>query len=134
MLANRTGDNPLKPDIESFRRRITAELTQVGDSSGEAQDAASTVMLDQSSVGRLSRMDAMQQQAMAESMRERLELRRRKLQAALARINAGTFGCCCECEAYIEPERLESDPGTVFCFDCITERDAEAARRDGRHY
>lgn len=132
-MANRTGDNPLKPDIESFRRRITAELTQVGDSSGEARDADTMAQLDPSSVG-LPLMDAIAQHVMDESLRERLELRRRKLHAALARINAGTFGCCCECEAYIEPERLESDPGTVFCFDCITERDAEAVRRDGRHY
>ncbi|MDO9597211.1 MAG: molecular chaperone DnaK [Azoarcus sp.] len=132
-MANRTGDNPLKPDIESFRRRITSELTQVGDSFAPAQGAATAALLDLSSTG-LPFMDVIAQPAMDESARERLELRRRKLQAALARINAGTFGCCCECEAYIEPERLESDPGTVFCFDCITERDAEAARRDGRHY
>ncbi|MBK5207218.1 MAG: TraR/DksA C4-type zinc finger protein [Polaromonas sp.] len=116
-------------DLEQFRRRITSDLAQIEEAIAQAQASAGTVTLDQSSVGRLSRMDAMQQQAMAQGMRERLLLQRRKLDGALARIDAATFGRCCECDAAIEPTRLEADPAVIFCFDCQAERDSGSAQR-----
>ncbi len=84
----------------------------------EERVAAAPVQLDQSSVGRLTRMDAMQQQAMAQSMLARTERRLRMLDAALARISAGAYGLCCECGNEIEPERLAADPAVVFCSEC----------------
>lgn len=110
-------------DPINFRELLNLELARIADDIGEANNAAGTVMLDQSSVGRLSRMDAMQQQAMAQGMRARLETRKRQLQAALERIEAGTYGVCCACDAELEVERLRSDPAVVFCADCRAERE-----------
>lgn len=115
-------------NLDEFRLRMTDDQLQIEASISLAQAAAGTVTLDQSSVGRLSRMDAMQQQAMAQSMQERLLLQRRKLVAALARIDAGAFGRCCECDEDIEPARLHADPAVIFCIDCMVER----ASRDKR--
>lgn len=108
-------------DLDAFRRRLEADLAKLEQTLTQVNESARTVALDQSSVGRLSRMDAMQQQAMARGMQERLATHRRRITAALARIDAGTFGRCCQCDAEIAPERLEGDPAAVFCVDCMTE-------------
>lgn len=119
-------------DLAALRRRLQADLAQIDASISQANDAARTVMLDQSSVGRLSRMDAMQQQAMAQGMQERLATQKRKLEAALARIDAGRFGLCCECDAEIGGERLAGDPAAVFCIDCVQEHEVDGRAREPR--
>lgn len=109
-------------DLASFRARLLAEIAQQTEDSVQADDAAGTVVLDQSSVGRLSRMDAMQQQEMAKNRQARLAERKRKVDAALDRMAAGKYGLCCQCRDMIETERLESDPAAVFCTACAEER------------
>lgn len=116
-------------DLEATRRRLEAELARAAESIAQATDAGGTVMLDQTSVGRISRMDAMQQQAMAQAMRERALTQQRRLAAALARIDAGSYGRCCECGVDIDPARLDNDPAAVFCSDCMAEREAGRSER-----
>lgn len=111
-------------NFSHFRQRLFDELDKIEQSLQASQSAGETVMLDQSSVGRLTRMDAMQQQAMASELTERLQRSKRKAQAALNRLNAGTYGLCCACEADIDPSRLAHDPAAVFCHSCMEERDA----------
>ncbi|MFO7747798.1 MAG: molecular chaperone DnaK [Orrella sp.] len=110
------------PDLIAVKARLQAELAEVMAALTDAELGAATVMLDQSAVGRVSRGDALQQQAMAKDRQQRLDLRRRKLEAALNRVAAGQYGLCCQCEATLEPARLESDPAAVFCVDCLEER------------
>lgn len=110
-------------DLAAFRKRIESDLLQLQEDVRQAESSAATVVLDQSSVGRLSRMDAMQQQAMAQGIRGRLATQKRRLQAALARVEADSFGCCCQCGAELEPARLQADPTTVFCPECVAERE-----------
>lgn len=62
----------------------------------------------------MSRIDALQQQALAQGLLERLVIRKRKIEAALARFDSGTFGLCCACQGDVEPERLNADPASVF--------------------
>lgn len=94
-----------------------------------AQRSAGTdvVELDQSSMGRVSRMDAMQQQAMAQATLQRLRTRQRKLEAALNRVAAGSYGLCCQCGETIEADRLQADAAAVFCPEC-----AESAAEHGK--
>jgi DnaK suppressor protein len=106
-----------------FHGRLSSELRQLVEGIAQAGAAAGTVELDQSSMGRVSRMNAMQQQAMAKSLRARLELQKRKLVAALGRIESGSYGLCCQCQADMEAERLEADPAAVFCAACAAERE-----------
>ena len=110
-------------DHEEFRQRLETELAHVRETLEQARASAGTVALDQSSVGRLSRMDALQQQAMAIESQERLRIRTRRIEAALDRVRTGTFGKCCQCGLAVEPERLQLDPTTVFCGDCQEERE-----------
>lgn len=88
-----------------------------------SEDAATegdrvTVMLDQTSVGRLSRMDAMQQQAMAQATQRRRSTRNLRIMAALHRIKEGEFGYCQDCGDEIAKARLDLDPTTPTCLTC----------------
>lgn len=109
-------------NMEQFRARLLIEQRETVEVIQQAQQSAASVELDQSSVGRVSRIDALQQQALAQGLLERLALRKRKVEAALARHDAGTYGRCCACRDDIEPERLNADPAVVFCHECAAER------------
>ncbi|HSP57971.1 MAG TPA: TraR/DksA C4-type zinc finger protein, partial [Halomonas sp.] len=88
------------------------------DQSFESKGSRDTVMLDQSSVGRLSRMDALQGQAMAKAEEDRRQLAIRRIDAALVRLERGEFGECIECGEWIAVKRLEWDPTVLKCIDC----------------
>lgn len=113
---------PEEIDLTYFRNRLSLDLIKINQAIMESRQASATVVLDQSSVGRLSRMDAMQQQAIAQGMTERLQLQKRKLEAALARIDSGGFGLCCACGDELERQRLYADPCILFCLPCVEER------------
>lgn len=119
---------------QDWQALLEAALARVRDEQRLAADNARPVVLDQTSVGRLSRMDALQQQAMAQAALQRLSQQQRRLEAALARLAQGRYGLCCVCEATIESTRLRHDPAVPFCRDCQDERDAEreAERRADR--
>ena len=84
----------------------------------EFEKASDTVKLDQSSVGRLSRMDAMQGQQMALEASRRRQLQSQKIEGALRRIDSGDFGFCFVCEEEIDWRRLEADPSNTRCLAC----------------
>jgi DnaK suppressor protein len=110
-------------DLLFFRQRLLDELKQLKAFLKSSHSAGATVVLDQSSVGRLSRMDAMQQQAMAHGLSERMQSNKRGILAALQRLDVGTYGLCCQCEEEIESNRLTQHPAAVFCLGCMQERD-----------
>ncbi|PKO26465.1 MAG: molecular chaperone DnaK [Betaproteobacteria bacterium HGW-Betaproteobacteria-9] len=109
-------------EIEQFRARLLTEQRETVEAIQQAQRSAAPVELDQSSVGRVSRIDALQQQALAKGLLERLTIRKRKVEAALARFDSRTYGLCCACHGDVELERLNADPAVVFCQECATER------------
>jgi len=106
-----------------FRSKLLAEQQALIEKNDEADSATKPVELDQQSVGRLSRMDAMQGQAMALATRQRQEQRMRQLIAALRRIDEDDYGYCEDCGKPINPRRLEIDPATLFCLDCASARE-----------
>jgi len=101
--------------------KLRQELEAVAATSDES---AAVVELDQSKVGRLSRMDAMQAQAMAKASGQRREAMLRNIEAALKRIDEGDYGLCRDCDEPINPKRLEFDPTALRCIDCESKREA----------
>lgn len=89
-------------------------------------DDRGPVQLDQQSAGRLTRMDAMQRQAMASETQRRRQLRRQKLEQALKRIDEGEFGFCAECGDVIPDRRLDTDP-TQSRSGCFLELTSQVA-------
>ena len=102
--------------LKSLLEQESAELQSL--SKATVADRA-PVTLDQQSVGRLSRMDAMQQQSMDIAREERRRKRLKVLEAALARITEDDYGYCITCGEDISFERLQADPATTRCLDCM---------------
>lgn len=114
--------NDTEPDDRQlaarYRPRIEDELAELAaQSRGTAADRA-PVELDQQSVGRLSRMDALQVQAMAQAVETRRQQRLSRLNRALRRLDAGEFGYCLECGDFIGWKRLDIDPTSPLCVSC----------------
>ncbi len=86
--------------------------------------AAQIVELDQSSVGRLSRMDAMQGQAMAIAANQRRQVELQKIEAALSRIDQEDYGFCLACDEEIAEPRLKLDPASALCINCASKKEA----------
>ena len=85
--------------------------------------AEQTVELDQTRVGRLSRMDAMQAQAMSKETGRRRRQKLIQIEAALRRIEGDDYGFCQDCGEEIAPARLEVDPAVLLCIDCASAKE-----------
>jgi len=104
--------------IKHFEERLLslqAELMGVADL---IDDASQTVKLDQTAVGRVSRIDALQMQQMAFATQERQQAQLGKIKAALERLDQGDYGYCLECDELIPIGRLEIDPAIEHCVNC----------------
>ena len=105
---------------KDYREVIEARLAQIAEEDRLGVEGQSVVTLDQQAVGRLSRMDALQSQAMAKAGQARREAEKTKLQAALRRMEEGEFGYCEDCGEEIAPKRLQLDPGVRLCISCAS--------------
>ena len=105
-------------DRSAHRQRILEEMDELRALSDGSRDSRAPVELDQQSVGRLSRMDAMQQQSMDLAREERRRQRLAMLAAALRRMEEDEFGYCLSCGDDIAAARLVADPAATLCVDC----------------
>ena len=105
-------------DIDPLVAIIRSEMDQLKHLSETAKDSRAPVTLDQQSVGRLSRMDAMQQQSMELATEKRRQCRLAALDAALRRVKSGDYGYCLKCDDKIAAGRLAVDPAVTLCIDC----------------
>jgi DnaK suppressor protein len=104
-------------DMREKLLELRGELESIGVTS---RDSSQVVELDQARVGRLSRMDALQAQAMSQATERRREMVLRGITAALARIDNDNYGTCGSCEEPINRKRLEFDPTATLCIDCAS--------------
>ncbi|WP_137702020.1 TraR/DksA family transcriptional regulator [Marimonas lutisalis] len=107
-------------ELHRFRSLIEARLAALDEENALGRDGQGVVQLDQQSVGRLSRMDALQNQAMAKATQARRDAEARRLTAALARMDEGEYGYCEDCGEEIARGRLELDPAATRCISCAT--------------
>ena len=109
---------PSDAELEALVSDLWRRLEELGEVDAASVESRKAVELDQQSVGRLSRMDAMRQQAMAHAVRHRREIERRRISAALNRAGAGEYGYCIRCGEAIPIARLRLDPATPVCVSC----------------
>ena len=105
-------------DAAYLRARIEGEQQELRMLSDAGRKARAPIELDQQSVGRLSRMDAIQQQSMDLAREERRRARLAMLTATLHRLDNHEFVCCLACGEDISRQRLEIDPVVTLCVDC----------------
>lgn len=101
----------LKAQLLSLRETLLAEVQS-------ARDSTKPVELDQSSVGRLSRMDAIQAQQMQQGLAGRRKEQLLRIGAALRRMEDDDYGYCLGCGEDIDVRRLEVDPTLTLCVRC----------------
>ena len=101
-----------------FKRMLLSELREVENITQKTEKDRAPVELDQQAVGRLSRMDAMQQQSMEKAKQVRRIERMKLINAALKRLEDGEYGFCLNCDTHISDGRLKLDPTFPLCIDC----------------
>lgn len=108
--------SPMRDDIDSqhFKKLLEQRLKEIT----ESQKPIAPVDLDQARVGRLSRMDAMQHQAMAQAAARLAAQEAQRIRKGLDRVAAGDYGYCILCEEEIAEGRLKADPSVLTCITC----------------
>ena len=105
-------------DTDAFREKLLARARELEELSRISAEARGAVELDQASVGRVSRIDAIQQQAMALANERSRASELGRIKAALQRIEDGEYGYCIKCGDRIAEKRLAFDPSLATCVDC----------------
>ncbi len=111
---------PNRIDTKAVRQRLIGKQAELRALIESTRESSQPVELDQSRVGRLSRMDALQNQAMAQEIARRRAIELGRIDAALQRLDTGEYGECLACGEDIAPKRLELDPATPVCIGCAT--------------
>jgi DnaK suppressor protein len=108
--------------IHEFKKLLLKQQRELMELQQTGGDAAAVVELDQTRVGRLSRMDALQGQAMSLERERRRDIQLQKIATALRRIEKDDYGYCTECGDEIAFKRLQFDPAASLCFNCANDK------------
>ena len=103
---------------DDIRQKLIALRDETAALSEAARENRKPVALDQQNVGRLSRMDSLQVQAMDKAQDAARQKQILRINAALARLDQGDYGYCATCDDPIGAKRLELDPATPLCIRC----------------
>ena len=104
--------------IKTLENRLLERQAELKALDADGKSWRSTVELDQQSIGRLSRMDAIQQQEMAQAETRRRTSDLARIDQAMKRLAEDEYGWCAECGDPIAYKRLEIDPAAHLCIDC----------------
>ncbi|WP_373489417.1 TraR/DksA family transcriptional regulator [Blastomonas sp.] len=105
-------------DLDDLRARLIAQRAALVEEDSVSEQSRAPVTLEQDSVGRLSRIDAMQVQAVAMAQQRRRQSERTAIDAALARLDSGEYGYCLVCGEDIAEARLINTPAVTKCIEC----------------
>lgn len=107
-------------DIAALKKQLQTQRLEILADAAASEQARQPVKLDQTSVGRLSRMDALRDQEMALETDRRRQIELSHIEAALKRIEDGAYGECQSCGEDIAAKRLQIDPAATICIDCAS--------------
>lgn len=111
-------DHLTPSQLRELRGELDRVLARLERSMKVTDEAARPVELDQSAVGRLSRMDSLQNQGLTRNLQDRERARLAMLRQAYDRLEDGSYGRCVECRQSIPFERLMVFPETPVCARC----------------
>lgn len=115
----------------ALERRRTALEAEIRAKLAAAREVAGSAAIDQViEGGDYANADLIAALDLAEVQRDVVELR--ELQAARARLEAGTYGICVDCEVDIPIERLEAYPAAIRCTSCQAREESRAGDRHAR--
>jgi DnaK suppressor protein len=105
--------------LDTFRQALIVLRDEIEQLNNDSKEAAGIVQLDQSMVGRLSRIDALQAQQMAQETTRRRQHQLQRIHSALRRIGEDDYGYCFLCGEEIGVARLNIDPSITRCMECM---------------
>lgn len=105
-------------DPKKYRKLLLSRQEELSTLISSHENDSAPVTLDQTMVGRLSRMDALQGQAMAEEVKRRRDNELKRIKAALSRMEEDEYGYCLNCGDDIDGKRLDLDPSISLCAKC----------------
>ena len=109
--------------IESYKQQLIELQAELQKEEQSGMQSSQPVELDQSKVGRLSRMDALQAQAMSVETQRRRSLKLQQIKSALQRIEDDDFGYCLDCGNALDHKRLAINPAALLCIVCAEKRE-----------
>lgn len=110
-------------DVPALRQALLSHREEVLEAEAHTAEDRQAVEVDQTRIGRLSRMDALQQQALAQGLEQRRLVEIQRIDAALHRMEEGEYGYCTACGEPIAAERLRLDPTAPMCITCARAND-----------
>lgn len=110
-------------NLENYKSLLLEKKSALMKEEEVGKEATQIVELDQTSVGRVTRMDAMQGQAMAIAANQRRQIELQKVEVALKRIDQDVYGYCLQCDEKISEPRLKLDPASSLCIDCASKKE-----------
>jgi DnaK suppressor protein len=111
--------NHLSPaQVSELGDELSRQLERLERSMRVTEEAMAPVMLDQAAVGRLSRIDSLQNQGLTRNLQERERVKLAHIQGALRRLEQGTYGLCVDCGEAIPFGRLYVVPEVPACASC----------------
>ena len=105
-------------NLQELKEKLLTHRQEILNDAASSKASRQPVQLDQTSIGRLTRVDAIQFQAMALETDRRRQVELQQIKAALKRIDEDDYGECKICGEYIKSKRLEIDPSATICIDC----------------
>ena len=107
-----------KEQLQQLRAALVTRQQELRAQLAGTDASTKPVTLDQQSVGRVSRIDAIQQQQMAIANQQQANQLLRRIELALQRLDTGDYGVCLTCEEPISFARLLAQPYATLCIDC----------------
>ena len=116
-------DELSEQQFQQLHESLLVMKAQLEEQLQQAKTATDPIQLDQTQVGRVSRMDAMQQQSVALSTRDHAQATLKKVYAALRVYEQGDYGYCRRCDGSIGFGRLQAQPESSLCLNCQSQLD-----------
>lgn len=113
---------PDEVELGELRQHLEAARAEIQKLLDLSREGGAPVALD-TSIGRLTRVDALQQQSMAQATLRASEMRLGQISAALERVTRGTYGDCLGCGEPIALARLRVRPEATLCVSCQEARE-----------
>jgi len=108
-------------DLAAIRTALTTERAHLAEEIGEAIVAPGQMTYGSQASAASQVFEQQRDLALRDRSTAQLEL----VEAALARLDDGTFGTCLRCARPIAPARLEALPWAAMCIECQTARGRE---------
>lgn len=116
-----------KAQLKILRKQLQTEQRMLQVALAQIDQSTQAVELDQNRVGRLSRMDALQGQALAQAGEVRQKQRLQSVTHALTLIEHPDYGRCQHCDQWVAYGRLQIDPTALFCVECAAAAEVQGS-------